>query len=202
MASNRQNSRKPSNITVRNVVRKDFLGGLLKSYRCELAFASYDVEGDGTTDSPDDSVDAWMLAAGAGANFGPFYVNANVGYGLNINDLGAVTNRADNRNTAKANGDGDFDDNDTILLLGVAGFRFTDQMAIEGGCGYEETSDDINGPGDNDDDTLACYAHFNWQPAPGVSVIPEVGYIDLGDNRFGNEEGDSQYFSVKWQVDF
>ena len=167
------------------------------------AYVSYDIEGAGTNNaSPSGDVDAWMVAAGGGVNFGPAYIKANVGYGQNINDLGAVTNRADNRNTAKANTGGDFDDNDTLLLLGVVGFRFTDQMAIEGGVGYESNEDDISGPGDDEDETLAFYAHLNWQPAPGVSIIPEIGYIDLMDNRFGTEEGDSTYFSIKWQVDF
>jgi hypothetical protein len=49
---------------------------------------------------------------------------------------------------------------------------------------------------------MAFYAHFNWSPAPGVSVIPEIGYIDLEDNGLGTDEGDSTYFSIKWQVDF
>jgi len=166
------------------------------------AFVSYDVEGDGTAASPDDSLQAWMVAAGGGMNFGPLYFKANIGYGLNVNDVGAVTNRGQHRNTAKANADGEWDDNDTLLLLGVGGFRFSDQMAIETGLGYETNSDDVNGPGDNDDETLAWYLHFNWQPVLGVSIIPEIGYIDLMDNAFGTDEGDSQYFSIKWQVDF
>jgi hypothetical protein len=165
------------------------------------AFVTYDVEGTGDdAANPDDSVDAYFLAAGGGMNLGPFYVNANVGYGLNVADLGAVTNQTFARNAAKPNDDGDFDDNDTMLALLVAGFRFTDQMAIEAGVGYENNEDDFNEA--KDDETYAYYAHFNWSPAPGVSVIPEVGYIDLQDNGLGTDEGDSTYFSIKWQVDF
>ncbi len=59
------------------------------------AFASYDMEGDGTTASPDDKLNAWIVTAGGGFNMGPAYIKANVGYGLNINDLGMVTNRAE-----------------------------------------------------------------------------------------------------------
>jgi hypothetical protein len=164
------------------------------------AFVSYDVEGDGTAASPDDSLQAWMVAAGGGMNFGPAYIKTCVGYGLNVNDVGAVTNRGQHRNTAKANADGEWDDNDTLLLLGVIGMRFTDQLAIEGGVGYENNEDDIDAS--HKDETLAVYAHLNWSPAPGVSIIPEAGYIDLMDNANGVEEGDSQYFSIKWQVDF
>ncbi len=47
---------------------------------------------------------------------------------------------------AKANADGEWDDNDTLLLLGVVGMRFTDQLAVEGGVGYENTEDDVKGP--------------------------------------------------------
>mgnify|MGYP003573019999 CR=1 FL=1 len=167
------------------------------------AFASYDMEGDGTTNSPDDKVNAWIVTAGGGFNFGPAYIKANVGYGVNVNDIGMVTNRANDRNTAKADGDGDWDDNDTLLLLGVIGMRFTDQLAIEGGVGYENNSDDDGrAQGNKDDETYAFYAHLNYTAAPGVSIIPEIGYIDLVDNEFGTEEGDSMYFSVKWQIDF
>jgi opacity protein-like surface antigen len=165
------------------------------------AFVSYDVEGTGDdADNPDDSVEAWIVALGGGVNFGPLYFNGNVGYGLNVADLGMVTNETFTRNAAKANDDGDWDDNDTMLALLVGGFRFTDQMAIEAGVGYEYNEDDFNEA--KDDETLAVYAHFNWSPAPGVSVIPEIGYVDLMDNGLGNEEGDLTYISVKWQVDF
>ena len=167
------------------------------------AFASYDMEGDGTSVSPDDKLSAWIVSAGGGFNFGPAYIKANVGYGLNVNDLGMVTNRANFRNTGKADEDGDWDDNDTLLLLGVIGMRFTDQLAVEGGVGYENTNDDVNrARGNKDDETMAVYAHLNYTAAPGVSIIPEIGYIDLMDNAFGTEEGDSTYFSVKWQIDF
>ncbi len=167
------------------------------------AFASYDMEGDGTSVSPDDKLSAWIVTAGGGFNLGPAYIKANVGYGVNINDLGMVTNRANDRNTGKADADGDWDDNDTLLLLGVVGMRFTDQLAIEGGVGYENTNDDVGrARGNKDDETMAVYAHLNYTAAPGVSIIPEIGYIDLMDNAFGTEEGDSMYFSVKWQVDF
>ena len=165
------------------------------------AFGYYDVEGTGDdADNPDDSFNAYLVAAGGGVNFGPLYFNANVGFGLNVADLGLVTNETFTRNAAKPNDDGEWDDNDTILALLVGGFRFTDQMAIEAGVGYEENEDDFSGA--KEDETLAVYAHFNWSPAPGVSVIPEVGYIDLEDNGLGTDEGDSSYFSVKWQVDF
>jgi hypothetical protein len=166
-------------------------------------YVNYDIEGDGNdANTPSGDFDAWMVAAGGGVNFGPLYFNGNVGYGINVNDAGAVTNRANDRNTAKASDGGNWDDNETMLALLVAGFRFTDQMAIEAGAGWESNNDDVKGRGDKDDDTLAVYAHFNWSPAPGVSVIPEIGYIDLEENAFGRTEGESTYFSIKWQVDF
>jgi len=165
------------------------------------AFVSYDVEGGGTNAAnPDDSVDAWVVAAGGGFNFGPAYIKANAFYGLNVADLGFVTNQTFARNAAKPNASGEWDDNDTYGLLGVVGFRFTDQLAIEGGIGYENNEDDFSGA--KEDETMAVYAHLNWTAAPGVSIIPEIGYVDLMDNGNGVEEGDLTYFSIKWQVDF
>jgi hypothetical protein len=49
---------------------------------------------------------------------------------------------------------------------------------------------------------MAYYAHLNYTAAPGVSIIPEIGYVDLMDNWNGTDEGDEFYLSVKWQIDF
>jgi hypothetical protein len=166
------------------------------------AYWQYDVEGAGTAGSPDDSVQAWVIAGGGGLNFGPAYIKADAYYGLNVNEVNVITNRAYLDAIPVANANGNWDDSDDWGALALIGMRFNDQMAVEGGVGYENKSLDVNGPGDNDDETMAWYLHFNWQPAPGVSIIPEIGYIDLMDNANGTDEGDSQYFSIKWQVDF
>jgi hypothetical protein len=165
------------------------------------AFWTYETENNApAAGSPDDSLNAWTIALGGGFNFGPAYIKANGFYGLNVGELGQITNRFGTDGNVGVDADGDYADNDSYGLLGVIGMRFTDQMAIEGGVGFESHELDLNNA--KEDETLAVYAHLNYTAAPGVSIIPEIGYIDLMDNAAGNEEGDKTYVSVKWQIDF
>ena len=165
------------------------------------AYWGYDVESDvPTAASPDDDVKAYVVAAGGGVNFGPAYIKANGWLGLNVSELGMFTNNIGSDSVPIADAGGDFDDTDSYGLLGVAGFRFTDQIAIEGGVGYENHDPDV--PGAEEDETLAFYAHFNYTAAPGVHFIPELGYIDYQDDAAGVDAGDRVYFSIKWQIDF
>jgi hypothetical protein len=167
------------------------------------SYWQYDVDGGGTNAANvDDDVQAYVIGAAAGVNFGPAYVKGDVYWGQNVNELNVVTNRAWNDAVPVANASADWDDSDDWGALLVLGMRFNDQMAVEGGVGYENKQLDTNAANDNDDETVAYYAHFNYTAAPGVSIIPEIGYIDLMDNANGTDEGDEFYLSVKWQVDF
>ena len=38
--------------------------------------------------------------------------------------------------------------------------------------------------------------------APGVYLLPEVGYIDYMDDRAGADQGYKWYAGAKWQIDF
>jgi hypothetical protein len=38
--------------------------------------------------------------------------------------------------------------------------------------------------------------------APGVYIVPEIGYQDFMDNAAGNDEGYQWYAGAKWQIDF
>jgi hypothetical protein len=166
------------------------------------SYWQYDVEGNGTAGSPDDDVQAWVVGLGGGVNFGPAYIKGDVYYGQNINEINIITNRAWGDASPVADANGNWDDSDDMGALLVAGMRFNDQMAVEAGVGYENKELDTNGPGGKDDETIAYYGHFNYTAAPGVSIIPEIGYVNLLDNANGTDEGDEFYLSVKWQVDF
>ena len=166
------------------------------------AFWTYDVE-----DSPiaDDDVMAYVIAAGGGMNFGPAYFKANAFYGQNLSELGWVSNRFPIDTLPTFDAGGNTDDVDSWGVLGVVGMRFTDQMAVEVGAGYEcHDNGDLASlaPLGDDDETFAIYGHFNYTAAPGMHIIPEIGYIDLMDNFIGQDEGEKTYFSIKWQVDF
>jgi hypothetical protein len=164
------------------------------------AFWTYDLEGVGTFGSPDSDVTTYVVALGGGVNFGPAYVKANGWYGQNVTELDMITNGTRYDAIPIPDAGGDWEDTTGYGLLGVIGFRFTDQMAVEGGVGYENEENDTDGA--EEDETMAFYAHLNYTAAPGVSIIPEIGYIDYKDDPFGVDSGDRTYFSIKWQIDF
>jgi hypothetical protein len=82
----------------------------------------------------------------------------------------------------------------------AAGFKFTDQLTFEAGVGYRE--DDSDAPGEDEDDTTEGYLQAVISMAPGVWIIPEVGFTDYGDDINGDDEGDEFYLGAKWQIDF
>jgi hypothetical protein len=49
---------------------------------------------------------------------------------------------------------------------------------------------------------MAVYLQSVITLAPGVYVIPEVGYYDYDNNADGDDAGSLIYFGGKWQIDF
>ena len=88
----------------------------------------------------------------------------------------------------------------SALLVG--GLKFTDTLKFEAGGGYR--SDNADGaPGfSQKDDSWIVYGQAVITLAPGVYLIPEVGYYDYMDNVAGNDQGYQWYAGAKWQIDF
>ena len=82
----------------------------------------------------------------------------------------------------------------------VVGFKFTDTLKFEVGAGYR--SDDPDTPGSDADEMWAVYGQTVVTLAPGVYIVPEIGYWDLMDNAAGTDQGYSWYAGAKWQIDF
>ncbi|UCE53391.1 MAG: hypothetical protein JSV31_29810 [Desulfobacterales bacterium] len=146
----------------------------------------------GTTNDVD--VDSWSVGADAAVNFGPAYLKGCISFTRNGGNAGW---------TAAAgtwDGDDDIDDADTLQGALVVGFKMSDQITFEGGFGYR--SDDYDVSGAKDDDTYTFYGNATVALAPGVWVIPEIGYFDYDENAAGTDEGDAWYAGAKWQIDF
>ncbi|MGD9058644.1 MAG: hypothetical protein PVF38_21055, partial [Desulfobacterales bacterium] len=158
----------------------------------------YEIE-DVTNDNgneKDVDVVAWTIGADAGFNFGPAYVRGAINYAQNPKEGGWHISQ----NAANFDGDDDVDDVDMIMGALVAGFKFTDQLTFEGGYGYRQ--DDPDGAGRDDDQQHSFYVQAVVSLAPGVWLIPEVGYYDYEDDTAKNDEGDFLYLGAKWQIDF
>ncbi len=136
------------------------------------------------------------------ATFGAFYATVEGSYGQNWsnanwkNDYNAVTaSQATLKNSSGGTTEA------TSYMLGlVAGFAATSHLKFEAGAGYR--SDDPDTPGSDKDEFWQCYVQAVVTLAPGVYLVPEVGYQDFMDNAAGEDEGYSWYAGAKWQIDF
>ena len=157
----------------------------------------YTIE-DGGVNTEDVDVISYIVGGDAGVNFGPAYVKASISYGANWANAGWAGAVAG----ASFDGDDDTDDVDTMQVALVGGFKFTDQMTFEVGAGYNDNDSDA--PGEDDSDVWAYYGQAVISLAPGVWLIPEVGYYNYGDDfgGTGKDAGDQIYLGAKWQIDF
>jgi hypothetical protein len=155
-------------------------------------------------DTNDIDVNSWTIGADAGFNFGPGYVKGAVSYGQNIGT--AEWSLPGNRNQggyAAWDGDDSTKDVDTIMASLVAGMKVSDMLSFEGGFGWRQDKPDNNYPdGDNKSQPWAAYVQAVIALAPGVYVIPEVGYYDE-DKTFADTDATKEfYLGAKWQIDF
>ncbi len=153
-----------------------------------------------------DDVDIYSYVVGgvAKVNIGAFYVAAEGAYGQNWNNANWATGANPDSavgSSALLEGGDDIKDSTSWLAMGLAGLVFTPQLKFEVGFGYRSDSPDVNGV----DDVTAwvAYGQSVITMAPGVYLIPEVGYIDLGDDAItGDDQGYQWYAGAKWQIDF
>ena len=166
-------------------------------------FQWYEIE-DGGADNEDVDVVSWALGADAGVNFGPVYLKAGVSGGQNMANAAWAIGGDTSFGGASFDGDDDTDDVDTFMGSLIAGFKFTDQLTFEAGYGY--VVNDSDAPDEDDSDFSAVYVNAVISLAPGVWIIPEVGYYnygeDLTDGGTGKDHGDQIYGGAKWQIDF
>ncbi len=171
-------------------------------------FSIEDVESAENPGSTDDlDIHSWALGADIGFNFGPGYVKGALSYGQNIGDAGwsvpaGVNDRPNTYQGGRAMWDLDDDVNNTYTLQTalVAGLKLSDMLAFEAGFGYRYDRTDEGT--DRDTKPWAVYLQSVIALAPGVYIIPEVGYYDLENNASGDEAGSLFYLGGKWQINF
>ncbi len=144
----------------------------------------------------DESIDSYIVAFGAKAGFGAFYLAGNIYGGQNAGNMIVIgTNGTWNRQ-GLADVGASVVDNDAFGAIIVAGFTLNDMFNFEAGYGYAETELDVSGA--STDEVASYYLNSTITMAPGVFFVPEIGVID------GEDAGDSKtdYFGVKWQINF
>ncbi|CAB1065210.1 hypothetical protein D1BOALGB6SA_10007 [Olavius sp. associated proteobacterium Delta 1] len=167
-------------------------------------FTVQDVVSSVDGDKNDIDVTSYILGGDAGFNFGPGYVKAAVSYGQNIGTAG--WSLPGNRNQAAyAEWDGDDDIESVASFQGalVGGLKVSDMLSFEAGLGYRSDDPDSDYPlGDEKSNQMAVYVQSVIALAPGVYVIPEVGYFDGGKTYSDTDATTTFYLGGKWQINF
>jgi hypothetical protein len=151
-------------------------------------------------DENDVSVTSYVAGVSGMFNFGPAFVGAQFQYGQNMTDARWVGG-----SFASAGWDGDDSTNDVTSMGGIliAGMKVSDMLSFEGGVGYivDDPKDADNG---FDEKTKAynVYVMSTVTLAPGVYIVPEIGYKDFGNTPQDEDQGNQFYAGAKWQIDF
>lgn len=161
----------------------------------------------GTAAPGDQTVTSWLAGLGVRLRFGAAYVNLSGGYSVNPLEYGLLcgplqlVTQSANLNAAG----NDVEDADMIQSQIAAGFRFNPKAKVEAGVGYMHGK---GKPGGVEVKQTAYVYYLNaiFGLAPGVSVTPEIGYIDNGKLKTAGaadvSEGNATYGVVKFQIDF
>jgi hypothetical protein len=157
------------------------------------------------TGTDDLKISSWILAADGGWNFGPGYLKGAISYGVNVGNAGwnipgLYTTSGGN---ATWGGGDDVDDNESFMGALVAGLKVSDMLSFEGGIGYR-SDDPTDAPTgfDEKQSVYSVYVQSVIALAPGVYIIPEVGYFDYDDDFTGADAGSRLYLGGKWQINF
>jgi len=164
-------------------------------------FEIEDVQSIETGKNEDIDVTSYIVGADAAVNLGPAYIKGAISMGVNWADASwDIAGLSTAGSFAYYDGDDDIKDTDSWQGALVAGFKFTDQMTFEAGVGYRSDDPDLKGL--DEDEVMTVYGQAVISLAPGVYLVPEIGYIDFMDDVNGNDEGDQIYGGAKWQIDF
>lgn len=161
-------------------------------------FQTYEIEvGDETYD-----VNAYVGGVGGGVNLGPAYIKLNGYYAVNHGNYGLYSgvNSVAERFAVYNAADDDITDAKSMGGLAVLGFKASDMLTFEAGCGYIEHELDIDDAEKND--AMSYYGNVTINIAPGFFIVPEVGMVDWMDNSAGVDEGSNFYAGAKWQINF
>jgi hypothetical protein len=149
-----------------------------------------------TVGGDEEDIDSYILALGAQFNMAGFFMKGDVYYGQNAGNLIWISVDGDNAidDGFAAFSGGEWRDNECIGFMLVAGYKINETFTVEAGYGYNQTElDDLA-----DDESATYYINTTINLAPGVFVVPEVGFFD------GKEDGDNEvlYYGMKWQINF
>ena len=140
---------------------------------------------------------------GGMVNIGAFRIGGQGAYGQNWGNTNAWAGGRWGQTYARATLDGTDDTNDATSWMAqlVAGLKFSDSVNFEAGFGYRNDDADISGV--DNAQAWEAYLQAVLTLAPGVFLVPEVGYIDFMDDPADDSDvGYRWYAGAKWQINF
>jgi hypothetical protein len=168
--------------------------GLMGGYQY---YTIEDVPSRTLTGKNDVDVVSYVIGGDVGFNFGPGYVKGALSYARNGG------NARWGGGTATWDGDDDTDNVDTLMAALVGGLKVSDMLSFEAGIGWrQDDPKDAPSTADEKTTTYEIYGQSVIALAPGVFIIPEVGYRNEGDSAADVDQGDSWYLGGKWQINF
>lgn len=166
----------------------------------------------GTKVASSKNVNSWLVAVDGNIYFGPLSLGATVSGGQNWADAQWNSTRGglDNSlSTIKHTGmfgveidNGKIKNTTSVMGAVIAGYRLTEALSFEAGVGYRY---DENKVWDKDSHILNVYLQAPYTVAPGFTITPEIGYIDLFKTVSTGKAVDAGYIwyaGAKWQMDF
>jgi hypothetical protein len=170
-------------------------------------FQYFKVSSTDATEAADTLVDdldviSYVVGIDSMLNIGAFYVGGQVSYGINWDNANWSRPLVGGSAGSKAllDGNDDVKDTKTWMAMAVVGLKFTDTLTFEVGGGYRSDEPDVDDV--EEDECWNIYGQAVITLAPGVFLIPEVGYLDKLENFLGEDEGYQWYAGAKWQIDF
>jgi hypothetical protein len=155
----------------------------------------------GVTKKEDVDVTSYCIGADAGVNFGPGYVKGALSWSRNPGDAAwHLPGLRTGGGFAVWDGKDGTDDNDVFMGSLVGGLKVSDMLSFEAGFGYRQDDSDVKKS--EKDKVWEIYAQSVIVMAPGVYVVPEIGYTDFMKNAADLDEGSAFWLGAKWQIDF
>jgi hypothetical protein len=172
-----------------------------------IGYQSWDGVVATATTETDYGIDSYVLGLGWKIGLGAAYINGDVWVGQNTGQY-QMTFQYGQDDAAIVGTD--VKDNDAMGYLIVVGYQASDTIRLEAGYGSVEFELDDMPAGTWEDDTTSMYVQAVWTLAEGVSITPEIGLIDYGDDSIATggvtgtaaEEGETTYFGARWEIAF
>ncbi len=190
----------------------EYLPKLEASYTGQLDTFTYTVaggfqylhvdRGDSAVLTGDLDVYSYILGLELGYEIAAAYIKAAGGWGQNWTNANwnsdGYTSNANAGASINAAGD-DVRNTMSWQAALILGYKFFERLSVEAGAGYR--SDD-NQDAEDKDTAWSGYLQAVITVAPGVYIVPEIGYFDYMDDPAGDNEGYEWYAGAKWQIDF